>query len=151
MNISNPARLAALISILSLNQCHTALATCGGGGGGGIGGIPRGNIFQVPWRPAGPSPDRSPINEGLLVYWFPASPSEFPTSSLRYSRLLAFYGRQCVRMIVGSVDSQIGQKLLGTDSLPEVVITTADGTILGKVQGQQGAMRVDQSRTITLF
>src|SRR5262245_62295157 len=79
------------------------LATCGGGGGGGTGGMGGGAsmggneiVYRVPWKLVNAS-DTLPAG-GLVVYWFPASQNELQKSSLRESRTLTLYEKQCVTM-----------------------------------------------------
>ena len=127
-------------------------ATCGGGGGGGVGGVggmsggvgpgadPQ--VYQVPWRVLKPSDP--PVSSGLVLYWFPSSNDELQKSSLRISRELALYATQCVTMEVADIRTPAGQKFVADAKLPIAVLTTADGTMVGKVENQNGFLKVEQ-------
>lgn len=120
-------------------------ATCGGGGGGGVGGMGGGSneqVYQVPWRV--PTPKDPPVTAGLVLYWFPASVNEFQKSSLRNSRTLSMYATQCVTMAVAEVKSAPGQKLAADAKLPIAVLATPDLTPVGKAEGNNGMLKVDQ-------
>lgn len=120
-------------------------ATCGGGGGGGVGGMSGGSneqVYQVPWRI--PTPKDPPVTAGLVLYWFPASVNEFQKSSLRNSRTLSIYATQCVTMAVAEVKSAPGQKLAADAKLPVAVLATPDLTPVGKAEGNNGMLKVDQ-------
>jgi tetratricopeptide (TPR) repeat protein len=124
-------------------------ATCGGGGGGGMGGMRSGGsggmgdeqVYQVPWKLV--KPDETPSAGGLLVYWFPSSAQEFQRSSLRNSRSLSLYASQCVTMGVADAGTSLGQKFLSGDKLPVVVLAKSDGTIINKIQNNNGFLKVD--------
>jgi tetratricopeptide (TPR) repeat protein len=126
------------------------LATCGGGGGGGTGGMGGGAsmggneiVYRVPWKlvtagetlPAG----------GLVVYWFPASQNELQKSSLRESRTLTLYEKQCVTMAVADAGTPLGQRFAADEKLPVAVLAESDGKIIGKAQSdEKGFLRVGQ-------
>lgn len=125
-------------------------ATCGGGGGGGTGGMRSGGtgggmadeqVYQVPWKLV--KPDEAPNAGGLVVYWFPSSAQEFQRSSLRNSRSLSLYASQCVTMGVADAGTSLGQKFLSGDKLPVVVLAKSDGTIINKIQNNNGFLKVD--------
>ena len=143
------SRLAAVSMALLLLPVPD-WATCGGGGGGGTGGMRSGGtgggmadeqVYQVPWKLV--KPDETPSAGGLVVYWFPSSAQEFQRSSLRNSRSLSLYATQCVTMGVADAGTSLGQKFLSGDKLPVVVLAKSDGTILNKIQNNNGFLKVD--------
>ena len=118
-------------------------ATCGGGGGGGVGGMTDSELaYPVPWHLQ--TPQDPPVAEGLVVYWFPSSAEELKNSSLRMSRTLSLYASQCVAMDVADARSPAGMKFAADAKLPVVVLTTADGNVIGKAENQNGFLRVAQ-------
>jgi hypothetical protein len=75
------ARSTAFLLITAF-VCSPVWATCGGGGGGGGGGTSGsgGNgggstanpvVYHVPWKML--KETDTPVAEGLVLYWFPAS------------------------------------------------------------------------------
>jgi tetratricopeptide (TPR) repeat protein len=121
-------------------------ATCGGGGGGGAGGVggmtaPE-MVYPVPWHVQ--TPQDPPAAAGLVVYWFPSSAEELKNSSLRMSRTLSLYASQCVAMDVADVRSPAGVKFAADAKLPVVVLATADGNVIRKVENNNGFLRVAQ-------
>ena len=139
-------RLTALFMVLLLLPTPD-WATCGGGGGGGTGGMRSGGsmgdeqVYQVPWKLV--NPEEAPNAGGLVVYWFPSSAQEFQRSSLRKSRSLSLYASQCVTMGVADAGTSLGQKFLAGDKLPVVVLAKSDGTVINKVQNNNGFLKVD--------
>jgi tetratricopeptide (TPR) repeat protein len=99
-------------------------------------------VYRVPWRVI--KPGDPPVNDGLLLYWFPSSQQELEKSSLRNSRTLSLYASQCVTLDVAEAGSPIGQKLVGDDKLPVAVLAQPDGTLLGKAENKDGFLKVDQ-------
>ena len=143
------SRLSALFMVLLLLPLPD-WATCGGGGGGGMGGMRSGGgasgtgseqVYQVPWKVLKPEEALSP--GGLVVYWFPSSVQEFQKSSLRNSRSLSLYATECVTMGVAEASSSLGQKFVGGDKLPVVVLAKTDGTVITKLQNVNGFLKVD--------
>src|SRR5258707_5061801 len=146
------SRLSALFMVLLLLPVPD-WATCGGGGGGGMGGMrssgPSGGpggmgdeqVYQVPWKLV--KPDDTLTAGGLVVYWFPSSAQEFQRSSLRNSRSLSLYATQCVTMGVADAGTSLGQKFLSGEKLPVVVLAKSDGTIINKIQNNNGFLKVD--------
>jgi len=143
------SRLTALFMVLLLLPVPD-WATCGGGGGGGTGGMRSGGtgggmgdeqVYQVPWKLV--KPEESPSAGGLVVYWFPSSAQEFQRSSLRNSRSLSLYASQCVTMGVADAGTSLGQKFLSGDKLPVVVLAKSDGTIINKIQNDNGFLKVN--------
>jgi tetratricopeptide (TPR) repeat protein len=146
-------RVAALFMVVLLLPAPD-WATCGGGGGGGMGGMrsggPSGNpggmgteqVYQVPWKLM--KPEEAPAAGGLVVYWFPSSAQEFQKSSLRNSRSLSLYATQCVTMGVADAGTTLGQKFLSGDKLPVVVLAKSDGTVINKLQNDNGFLKVDR-------
>ena len=151
------SRLTALFMVLLLLPVPD-WATCGGGGGGGMGGMRSGGggtgsgapggmgdaqVYQVPWKLM--KPEESPAAGGLVVYWFPSSTTEFQKSSLRNSRSLSMYATQCVTMGVADAGTTLGQKFLtSADKLPVVVFAKSDGSVINKIQNNNGFLKVDQ-------
>lgn len=140
------SRLTTLFLVLLLLPAPD-WATCGGGGGGGTGGMGSGTgdaqVYQVPWKLL--KPEDAPASGGLVVYWFPSSADEFQKSSLRNSRSLSMYATQCVTMGVADAATPLGQKFLtGGEKLPVVVLAKSDGTVINKVQNNNGFLKVDQ-------
>jgi tetratricopeptide (TPR) repeat protein len=143
------SRLMAISMVLLLLPVPD-WATCGGGGGGGTGGMRSGGgsgsmgdqqVYQVPWKLV--KPDETPNAGGLVVYWFPSSAQEFQRSSLRNSRSLSLYASQCVTMGVADAGTSLGQKFLSGDKLPVVVLAKSDGTVINKIQNNNGFLKVD--------
>jgi tetratricopeptide (TPR) repeat protein len=145
------SRVSALFMVLLLLPTPD-WATCGGGGGGGMGGMRSGSpggasmgdeqVYQVPWKLV--KPDDALTAGGLVVYWFPSSGEEFQRSSLRNSRSLSLYASQCVTMGVADAGAALGQKFLSGEKLPVVVLAKSDGTVINKVQNNNGFLKVDQ-------
>jgi tetratricopeptide (TPR) repeat protein len=146
------SRLTALFTVLLLLPVPD-WATCGGGGGGGMGGMRSGasggpggmgdeQVYQVPWKLM--KPEESPTAGGLVVYWFPSSAQEFQRSSLRNSRTLSLYATECVTMGVADAGTTLGQKFLSGDKLPVVVLAKSDGTIITKLQNDNGYLKVER-------
>lgn len=98
--------------------------------------------YPVPWHMQ--SPQDPPATGVLVVYWFPASAEELKQSSLRMSRTLSLYASQCVAMDVADVRSPAGVKFAADAKLPVVVLTTANGTVVGKAENNNGFLRVGQ-------
>jgi tetratricopeptide (TPR) repeat protein len=140
--------LAIVMAGLLLLSVPQSWATCGGGGGGGMGGMsgggamPTEQVYRVPWRVA--KPGDPPIQQGLLLYWFPSSVPELQKSSLLYSRTLSNYATQCVNLLVADAGSPEGAKLVAGDKLPVAVLAEPNGTLVGKAENQQGYLKVDQ-------
>jgi len=145
------SRLSALFMILLLLPVPD-WATCGGGGGGGMGGMRSGGasgspgmgseqVYQVPWKILKPEEALAP--GGLVVYWFPSSVQEFQKSSLRNSRSLSLYATECVTMGVADASTPLGQKFLSGDKLPVIVLAKTDGTVINKLQNNNGFLKVD--------
>src|SRR5205807_4474882 len=136
-------RVVCLLMIYVLLVPQT-WATCGGGGGGGMGGMGGGGAsgsqtYQVPWRLIQPE---TPVKEGLAVYWFPISKEEVEKSSLRESRTLQLYSQQCVTMGIVDVQSTLGQKYVPDGKLPVALLVQADGTVVTKLENQNGRLKV---------
>src|SRR4051794_13569711 len=134
-----------LIFLLTIPQ---SFATCGGGGGGGRGGIsPSGGpndapqMYNVPWKFR--TPTAPPVTTGLVLYWFPASQEEVNKSSLRKSRQLSMYATQCVTLEIADRNTPIGQKLSEGAKLPIAVIATPDGTLVSKLENNEGKLKVE--------
>ncbi len=146
------SRLTAIFMVLLLLPAPD-WATCGGGGGGGMGGMRNGpgpsggtgdaQVYQVPWKLM--KPEVPPTAGGLVIYWFPSSATEFEKSSLRNSRSLSLYASQCVTMGIADAGTALGQKFLTTaDKLPVVVLAKSDGTVINRLQNDNGFLKVDR-------
>ncbi len=134
------------VALLALFFAQTSFATCGGGGGGGGGGMSGGGgggsnapVYHVPWKIRKPA---DPPASGLVLYWFPASQDELRGSALKESRILSLYAAQCVSMEVADSRIPNADTLLGTSELPVVVLAKSDGTMVGKVEGMKGKLKV---------
>src|SRR5882672_2096941 len=128
------------VALLALFFVQTSWATCGGGGGGGGGGMSNGgggggnaHTYPVPWKKAKAAP-----TQGLVLYWFPASESEFRNSSLRESRTLSLYASQCVAMEVGDSQAPNADKLVGDSKLPVAILATPEGAPVKKIENNNG-------------
>ncbi len=95
--------------------------------------------YQVPWKLITP---QEPVKEGLAVYWFPTGKQEVERSSLRESRTLQLYSQQCVTMGIVDVQSTLGQKYVPDGKLPVAVLVQADGTVVTKLENQNGKLKV---------
>src|SRR6185369_7591866 len=125
-------------------------ATCGGGGGGGTGGVGVGSkgaggpdpvVYNVPWSMY----DAHKVpQKGLVVYWFPASNNELQKSSLKTSRILTLYAAQCVTMTVADAKTPELQSIIGDSALPVVVLTSADGAPIKKIENTGGKLKAEQ-------
>ncbi len=141
MKTSLLQRVVCLLMIYVLLVPQT-WATCGGGGGGGMGGMSGGSsqqTYQVPWKLITP---QEPVKEGLAVYWFPTGKQEVERSSLRESRTLQLYSQQCVTMGIVDVQSPLGQKYVPDGKLPVALLVQADGTVVTKLENQNGKLKV---------
>ena len=118
-------------------------ATCGGGGGGGMGGMGGGAsspVYRVPWKVVQPAD--APLKDGLALYWLPASQNELDKSSLNFSQTLSDYATQCVTLGIVDYRTAIGQKLLGSDTLPVALLVQPDGAVVSKLQNTNGKLKV---------
>lgn len=126
-------------------------ATCGGGGGGGGGGTSGsgGNgggstknpvVYHVPWK--SPKAVKSPVTEGLILYWFTASKDELQKSTLKESRALSLYAGQCISMHLGDTTTPNSDTLVGESKLPVVVLATPEGKSVSRVENTNGKFKV---------
>jgi len=126
-------------------------ATCGGGGGGGGGGTSGSGgsgggsatnpvVYHVPWKT--PKAIKSPVTEGLMLYWFPASKDELQKSSLRESRALSLYAGQCISMHLADSTTPNADALIGESKLPVAVLATPEGKSLSRVENTAGKLKV---------
>ena len=144
MNTKLSRALATLLIVVISSS--PVWATCGGGGGGGTGGVggggantgPAPTVYKVPWDIW---EARKAPNKGLVLYWFPASQAELEKSSLRTSRILTLYAAQCVSMRVGDSKQPELQAIIGDSALPVVVLATADGKQIQKVENTGGKLK----------
>ena len=132
--------LSVVLAVVLLGPSVPAWATCGGGGGGGMGGADE-PAYQVPWKVMKPSDP--PVNDGLILYWFPTGQQELERSSLRNSRTLTMYSSQCVAMTVAEATAAVGQKLVGNSKLPVAVLAEPDLTVVGRAENVNGYLRVE--------
>jgi tetratricopeptide (TPR) repeat protein len=140
----------ALASLLMLLFALSPVwATCGGGGGGGTGGVGGGSggsgagptVYNVPWQMWEAKTARP---KGLVLYWFPATNDELKKSPLKGSRILTLYSQQCVAMSVADFRTPELQKFVGESKPPVVVLASADGSPISKVENTAGKLKVDQ-------
>jgi len=133
------------LSLLVLFFAQSSWATCGGGGGGGGGGMTNGGggsntpVYVVPWKVRR---SNDPPAMGLILYWFPASENELRNSSLRASRTLSLYASQCVSMEWADGHTPNAAKLVGESKLPVAVLANPDGSVVNKVENQDGKLKV---------
>src|SRR5436190_1400763 len=132
------------VALLALFFAQTSFGTCGGGGGGGGGGMSNSGggggsnapVYVVPWNKTKPS------ETGLVLFWFPASPKEVQSSSLRESRILSLRAQQCVAMIQGDPKAAGADKLIGDSTLPVAVLAKGDLTPINRVENTNGKLKV---------
>jgi tetratricopeptide (TPR) repeat protein len=142
---------AIAIALLALFSFQSVWATCGGGGGGGTGGMSGGGggsapqVYPVPWKMR---TEKDPPAKGLILYWLPSSANEFKKSSLQNSRILSMYATQCVSMEIADFGTPLGQKLLGESKPPVAVLTTSDGSQIGRAENKNGMLKVDQAEKL---
>jgi len=135
------------VALLALFFIQSSWATCGGGGGGGGGGMSNNGggggsaaqTYPVPWKLYKAA--EAPAN-GLVLYWFPASQNELKNSSMKESRKLSIYAKQCVAMEVADVQIPNADKLVGESKLPVAVLATPDGTPVQKIENKDGKLKV---------
>ena len=110
------------------------------GGMSGGGGMSQ-ETYPVPWKLI--RPEDPPATGGLIVYWFPTGKDEVEKSSLRNSRVLTLYSTQCVTMGITDVRNTIGQKFAPDAKLPLVVLATADGNVVSRLENTDGRLKVE--------
>jgi len=144
------ARSTAFLLITAF-VCSPVWATCGGGGGGGGGGTSGsgGNgggstanpvVYHVPWKML--KETDTPVAEGLILYWFPASKEELAKSSLKESRDLSLYASQCISMQLADGRTPHSKELIGESKLPVAVLANPDGTTVAKLENTAGKLKV---------
>ncbi len=142
------ARFVALV-LISTFCVSPVWATCGGGGGGGVGGMSSGSggggadpvVYVVPWHSR--QVTDPPIKDGLVVYWFPASVEELKKSSLRNSRVLTLYAKQCVSLEIVDYENSPEKSLMGESKVPVALLATPDGNVINKVENKDGRLKVE--------
>ena len=77
----------------------------------GGGSMPTEQVYRVPWRVT--KPGDPPVQQGLLLYWFPSSVPELQKSSLLFSRTLSNYATQCVNLLVADAGKSRGDEIGG--------------------------------------
>jgi hypothetical protein len=98
------------------------------------------DLVFVPWKILRPG-DPPPATQ-LVLYWIPLSSDDFRRSELLTYRPLAAYARECVTLtVVRAEDAAMIEKLDATGQLPIAVLAGADGSIIGKVDNERGALR----------
>lgn len=107
---------------------------------GGMGGGASSPVYRVPWKVV--QPTDPPLKDGLALYWLPASQNELDKSSLNFSQTLSDYGTQCVTLGIVDYRTSIGQKLLGSDTLPVALLVQPDGAVVSKLQNTNGKLKV---------
>jgi len=120
--------LAAAFLTLALVPAHAA-------GGGGL----TSNVVFVPWKILNLG---ETLPAGMLVlYWIPASRDEFRRSELLTYQPLTTYPPQCVAMSVVRIDDQETiARLEAAGKLPIAVLAGEDGSVLGSVENERGAL-----------
>jgi len=108
--------------------------------GGAAGAEIDGPISFVPWKVL--APGEAPPDAPLILYWIPASPSDFKHSDLLISRPLTLYASQCVAMKVVRPDDSERIASLGGPPLPAAILVEGDGRRLGSVAAERGVLRV---------
>jgi tetratricopeptide (TPR) repeat protein len=143
------SRFCAVL-LLVLFSVQSTWATCGGGGGGGVGGMSHGSgssggaapvVYHVPWQNWSA---KEPVKEGLVLYWFPATPEELKKSSLLTSRQLSLYAAQCISMKVADYRVPEVQSVLGDAKPPVAVLAKPDGSVINKAEGTKNFLKVEQ-------
>lgn len=107
-------------------------------GGGGSANDPV--VYHVPWKLL--TEKDTPIREGLILYWFPASKEEIQKSPLRESRQLSLYASQCTSMQLADKRTPHADDLIGESTLPVAVLSTPDGAPVGKVENKDGKIKI---------
>ena len=109
------------------------MSNSGGGGGSNA------PTYPVPWKVYKAT---TPPADGLVLYWFPATENELKNSSLKESRTLSLYAKQCVAMEVADTRIANAEKLVGDSQLPIAVLATPDGTPVKKIENTNGKLKV---------
>ena len=146
--MKTPLSRALAMLLIVLFSLSPVWATCGGGGGGGTGGVAGGNsstgpaptVYKVPWKIW---EARATPTKGLILYWFPATNDEIKKSNLHVSRLLTLYSSQCVSMTVADAKTPELQPIIGDSAVPVVVLASADGSPIKKVESTDGKLKVE--------
>jgi tetratricopeptide (TPR) repeat protein len=84
----------------------------------------------------------TPVAEGLVLYWFPASKEELAKSSLKESRDLSLYASQCISMQLADGRTPHSKELVGESKLPVAVLANPDGTTVAKLENTAGKLKV---------
>jgi hypothetical protein len=123
-----PALAAAFLTL--------ALVSAPAAGSGGL----ASNVVFVPWKILHRG-DTLPAGM-LVLYWIPASPDELRHSELLTYRPLTTYSPQCVAMsVVRADDEETIARLDAAGKLPIAMLTAEDGSVLGSVTNERGALR----------
>ena len=98
----------------------------------------RGLAF-VPWKIL--KPGAPPPSSPLVLYWIPLSSDDFRHSELLTYPPLTTYPRECVAMsVVRADDAAIIARLGASGKLPMAVLVGADGSVIGTVTNERGAL-----------
>ena len=129
MRVSAAPSLAAAILTLALLPAFSA-------DGGGL----SPNVVFVPWKILNPG-DPAPSSE-LVLYWIPLSSEDFRHSELLTYQPLTTYSHDCVAFsVVRADDATAIARLEAAGKLPIVVLTAANGRVIGSVPNDRGALR----------
>jgi hypothetical protein len=98
-----------------------------------------GNLVFVPWKILHPG-DPAPATQ-LVLYWIPLSSDDFRHSELLTYAPLTAYARDCITLaVVRADDAATIARLDASGKLPIAVLAGADGSIIGKVENERGAL-----------
>lgn len=123
------------VSVLAAAFLTLALAPAQAAGNGGL----TSNVVFVPWKIL--SLGETPPAGMLVLYWIPVSRDEFRHSELLTYRPLTTYPPQCVAMSVVRIDDEETiARLDAGDKLPIAILTGEDGSVLGSVENERGAL-----------
>ncbi len=105
-----------------------------------FGGSPEPYVSLVPWEVV----ERGDaVDAPLILYWVPVSSEELRRSDLLASRELTLFSSRCVAMRVVRLDDRRRlEKLELEGDQPAVVLTDRAGHVLGRVEGEDGAISV---------
>lgn len=98
-------------------------------------------ISFVPWKVL--QPGEAPAKAPLVLFWIPASASDFKHSDLLISRPLTIYASQCVAMhVIRNDDTAMISRFGVGGELPVAVLVGSDGREVAKVGRERGELRL---------
>jgi hypothetical protein len=99
-------------------------------------------VTLVPWEVLDPA---EPVDAPLVLFWIPATPDELRRSDLLTSYDLTLFSSRCVAMrVVRFNDSARLARLDVGPDVPMVVLTDRAGTVLGRVEAEDGKLPVSE-------